>query len=292
MLAVLAALVPGIAAQLWWFGSGVLSNLALAVAVGLVTEAACLQLMRRPFQPTLSNATTPLTAVLLALALPPGVPPGVLVLAVVTAVGLGKYLYGGLGHNPFNPAMVGYALVLVSFPLALADWSGPVEAVSGATPLTTFKYREGQTVAALWTTANGFGRVGGAGWEWINAGYLLGGLVLALRGLLAWRVPAAMLATLAVLAALGYDAGSSASLGSPAYHLFTGATMLGAFFIATDPVTHPATARGQILFGMVVGALLFVIRSFGNYPDGVAFAVLLANGCTPWLDRRLVAAHE
>ena len=146
-------------------------------------------------------------------------------------------------------------------------------------------------MAAIWTGANGFGQLGGAGWEWINAGFLLGGLTLAARGLLAWRVPAAILVTLSALALLGYDAGSSASLGSPAYHLFTGATMLGAFFIATDPVTHPATPRGQLIFGVLVGALLFVIRSFGNYPDGVAFAVLLANGCTPWLDRRLVTAR-
>jgi len=292
MLTVLAALVPGAAAQLWYFGAGVLGNLLLALLLGLAVEAACLRLLGRPLQPTVSNATTPLTVVLLALALPPGVAPGVLALAVVTAVGLGKYLYGGLGQNPFNPAMVGYVLVLVSFPLALAQWPSPVEAVSGATPLTAFKYREGQTVGAFWNSANGFGALGGAGWEWINGGFLLGGLVLAARGLLAWRIPAAMLTTLAVLAALGYDAGSSASLGSPAYHLFTGATMLGAFFIATDPVTHPATARGQLVFGALVGALTFVIRSFGNYPDGVAFAVLLGNACTPWLDRRLVPAHD
>jgi electron transport complex protein RnfD len=204
---------------------------------------------------------------------------------VVVALGLGKHLYGGLGNNPFNPAVVGYAFVLLSFPAALAEWPTATDGLSGATALTTFKYREGLTVADVWQPEFGFGTLGGHPAELLNLAFLAGGLVLAWRRLVAWRVPVALLGTLGLLALVGYDQGSSSSLGGPLYHGFSGATMLAAWFFATDPVTHPASARGQILFGCLIGAIAFAIRSFGSYPDGLAFGILLANGCAAWLDR-------
>jgi electron transport complex protein RnfD len=291
MLIVLMALLPGVVVQSVYYGWPIAANLLTSVVLGLAVETICLCLLRRPLLPTLTDATTPLTCVLLALALPPGLPLPVLAVAVATAVGLAKYLYGGLGNNLFNPAMVGYAVVLVSFPLALAAWSNPLDGATGATALTAFKFRGGATVADVWSPEAGFGDLGGYGWEWINAGFLAGGLVLAGLRLIAWRIPVAMLTTLALLAAACYDGGSSRSLGSPLYQLFTGSTMLGAFFIATDPVTHPATPRGQLLFGVLAGTIVFLIRGFGNYPDGIAFAVLLGNAVTPYLDRRLVATN-
>ncbi len=290
MVAVALALLPGTAAMIYFYGLGVVQNLLLAVPVGLAIEALCLHLRRRPVPPALADGSTVLTGALIALALPPATPPGVLVVAVVAAVALAKHLYGGLGNNLFNPALVGYAVVLVSFPVAMADWPVPVDGQTGATALVSMKYREGLTVAEAWQSARGFGVVGGYGWEWINLGFLLGGAVLVWRRLAAWRVPLTILITMAVLATAFWDSGSSTSRGSPLFHWFAGSTMLTVFFFATDPVTHPASPRGQVIFGIVVGTATFVIRAFGNYPDGAAFAILFGNAITPYLDKRLHAA--
>jgi len=285
MLWVLAALAPGLLLAVHFYGAGYLVNLLGAMALALAVEAAALRLQGRPVQRALRDGSALVTAALLVLALPPHTPWYVIGIAVSAALGLGKHLYGGLGNNPFNPAIVGYAVVLLSFPAALADWPAGIDGLSGATALTTFKYREGLTVADVWRPAFGFGTLGGHPAEWLNLAFLAGGLLLATRRLLAWRIPVALLATLGALALLGYDQGSSSSLGSPLFHWFSGATMLGAWFFATDPVTHPASARGQILFGCLIGAITFAIRGFGSYPDGLAFAILLANGCSAWLDR-------
>jgi len=287
MLTVLGALTPGILALMHFFGPGYLPRLAFAAALALAVEAAALAAQRRALRPALTDGSSLLTSVLITIALPPGIDYGVLALAVIAGVGLGKHLYGGLGGNPFNPAVVGYAVALVSFPGAFATWPAAVDGMSGATALTVLRHREGETIAELFAASPALGSVSGAGWEWINLAFLAGGAVLVWRGIVAWRVPAALLGTLGLLAALAYDAGSSSSLGSPAFHWFAGGTCLAAFFFATDPVTHPVTARGQILFGCLIGAVAFVVRSFGNYPDGIAFGILLANGATPYLDRLL-----
>ncbi len=291
MLSVLAALVPGLAVLLNFYGDLYLPRLAFAAVVGLAVEAAALALQGRPVRPALEDCSTLVTCSLLTLALPPASGFAVLALAVAAAVGLGKHAYGGLGGNPFNPAVVGYAIVLVSFPAAVGTWPVPVDGMTAATALTTLRHREGHTIAEIWSRQLGFGTLGGYAWEWINAAFLAGGLALAWRRLIAWRVPAALLGTLGLLAALGYDNGSSASVGSPFFHWFSGGTCLAAFFFATDPVTHPATHRGQLVYGAIIAAMAFVVRAFGNYPDGLAFGILLANAASPWLDRRLVAAR-
>jgi electron transport complex protein RnfD len=292
MLRVLAALAPGLVLTAHFYGPRILVNLAGAVGLALAIEALALRLQGRAIQPALRDCSALVTATLLVLALPPGTPWYVIAIAVVAALGLGKHLYGGLGNNPFNPAIVGYAVVLLSFPAALSEWpsawsgqSAGADALTGATALTTFKYREGLTVADVWQARFGFGTLGGAPAEWLNAAFLAGGLALARLRLLAWRVPVALLATLGGLALLGYDQGSSSSLGSPLYHWFSGGTMLAAWFFATDPVTHPASPRGQVLFGCLIGAIAYAIRGFGSFPDGIAFGILLANGCAAWLDR-------
>jgi Na+-translocating ferredoxin:NAD+ oxidoreductase subunit D len=292
MQRVLLALVPGAAALCAFYGLGYLPRLAFALALGLAVEAAALAAQRRPVIAALGDGSTAITCVLLTLALPPGTPLWVLAAAVIAAVGLGKHLYGGLGANPFNPAAVGYAVVLVSFPMALAQWPAPTDALTSATALTSFRHREALTVAEVWRPDLGFGTVGGYGWEWINAAFFAGGAALIALRLAAWRVPVALLGTLVLLSLAGYDEGGSGSLGSPLFHLFSGGTMLAAFFFATDPVTHPASARGQVLFGCLVGAVTFVVRSFGAYPDGLIFGILLGNAVTPWLDRQLVRDRD
>jgi electron transport complex protein RnfD len=291
MATVLVALIPGAAALCFYYGLAYVPRLAFSALLGLAVEAAALGMQGRPVRPALTDGSTLVTCTLLALALPPTVGLEVLGTAVIAAVGLGKHVYGGLGANPFNPAVVGYAVALVSFPGALSYWPVPTDGVTAATALTTLRHREAQTVAEIWSHQLGFGTVGGYGWEWINAAFLAGGVLLAVRRLIAWRVPVALLGTLALLAAVGYDGGSSESLGSPAFHWFSGGTCLAACFFATDPVTHPVTPRAQVLFGVMIATVAFVVRGFGNYPDGLAFGILLANAATPYLDRRLVAVH-
>ncbi len=288
MRIVAIALCPGIVTSAWVFGEGVLLNVAVAACLGIGCEAALLRLRDQPVAPTLIDGSALVTSLLIALALPPSTHPLLIAFAVGGALGLGKHVYGGLGANPFNPAMVGYALLLVSFPAQLAAWpqfEGGVDQVTGATALETFKHRGGATVSDIWTAANGFGRYGVDGFESINAAILVGGIGLVAMRIIDWRIPAGVLGTVTLLAAVTYDGGSSASLGSPAFHLTSGAIMLCAFFIATDPVTCPTDARGRWLFGALVGALIFTLRSYANYPDGVAFAVLIANAATPLINR-------
>lgn len=301
MLLVCACLVPGLVLQALLIDlTGVLLNVLTAALVGIATDRACARLRSADFalltpQPTASDTSALVTALILAAALPPGAP-GPVALATITALALGKHAYGGVGNNVFNPAMVGYAVALLSLPLATASWpavsAASADALTGATVLTAFKYRGAATVEDAWTEAAGFGQFAGAGYEWVALAYGIGGAVLFARGYAAWRPAAGMLIALLVAALVGYDNGSSASLGSPLYHLFAGGTLLAAGFVLTDPVTHPASHRGQWLFGLTVGLLVYAIRAWGNYPDGIAFAVLLGNALTPYLDRRLAVRES
>ena len=289
MWTVNAALAPGFLVLSYYYGWGYFANLAIALPIGLIAEAICCKTRNRHLD--LTDGSAVLTTLILALALPPHTPWFVIAVAVLGSIVLAKHLYGGLGHNIFNPAMVGYALVLVSFPQALALWppllqpqAELIDATTAATVLTTFKYREGLTVLEVWQAQSGFGHYGGLGWEWANAAFLAGGLILCWLRLIAWRVAAGLLLSLGLLALAWYDGGSSASAGSPLFHWLSAGTMLAAFFVVTDPVTHPNNHLGQWLFGVLVGSVTFVIRAWGSYPDGIAFAVLIANAASPYIN--------
>lgn len=291
MLTVAAALLPGLLLQAVLLDpAGVAGNVLAGALVALFTERLCLSMTGQARVSTLTagDSSALVTGLILAASMPPG-EPLLVAFATATALALGKHAYGGLGNNIFNPAMVGYAAALVSFPAAMAGWplAGATDALTGATVLTTFKYRGAVTVDGIWTELSGFGQFAGAGYEWIALAYGLGAAVLFAGRLAAWRPAAGMIAALVVSSMLGYDNGSSASLGSPLYHLFAGGLILAAGFVVTDPVTHPASHRGQWLFGLCVGLLVYSIRAWGNYPDGIAFAVLLGNSLSPYLDRML-----
>ena len=267
-------------------GDGVLANIAIAIATAVAVEASIAKLRDVAPIDVVRDGSGLVTAVLLALALPPSVAAGVVIVGVLIAIGIGKHAFGGAGANPFNPAMVGYAALLLSFPAALATWPGTgVDGVTGATVLDAFKHRGGLTVADFWTPAHGLGAFAGTRWEWLNVAYLVGGGALIAARVIDWRIPLSILAALGLVAAINYDGGSSSSLGSPLFHWFSGGTMLGAFFVATDPVTSPTTARGRIYYGVLIGATMFAIRSASTYPDGIAFAVLLGNAAAPLIDR-------
>ncbi len=303
MLLTLAALIPGAAALTFFFGAGILLNVIVAMLTALITDTLMLRLRDKPMA-SLTDGSTLLTGALLGLCLPPFLPLWLVVFGVAFALIFGKHLYGGTGNNVFNPAMVGYAMLIIAFPLAMSYWPGPgllvdwrellqsklalsagqpaFDGISAATPLDAYKFRGAETNQEFFA---GIQQQNWTSWLWINLAFLAGGLYLCYQKIVPWRLPAAMLCSLGLLAAIFYDSGSSDSLGSPLFHLFTGATMMAAFFIITDPVTCPTYGHGLIVFGVGVAMISFIIRSIGAYPEGIAFAVLLMNACSPLIDQ-------
>ncbi|VAW63048.1 Electron transport complex protein RnfD [hydrothermal vent metagenome] len=315
MFKVLLAMIPGTIAMIMFFGWGVLINMILASIVALSSEALMLWIRKRPVRPYLTDGSAILTACLLALALPQLAPWWLTLIGTAFAIVIGKHLYGGLGFNPFNPAMVGYVVVIISFPREMTQWAPPLldehilltfsetlrviftgelplnyawDAITMATPLDTVK-----TQLSLELSINEienhniyghmFGSIGGYGWEWVNGLFLASGLYLALKKVIDWRIPAGLIAALLILSnsfAL-YD---YASFTPPTFHLFSGGIMLAAFFIATDPITAATSTKGRWLYGAGIGIFIFIIRTWGSYPDGIAFAVLLMNMAAPLLD--------
>ena len=311
MVKVLMALVPGIVLYVMMFGSGVLVSLTIASVTALLSEALMLKLRQRPVLPFLMDGSALVTAWLLALALPPLAPWWIVVVGTLFAIVIAKQLYGGLGYNPFNPAMVGYAVLLISFPVIMTQWPAPLalagaklsfadqwhfiwshalpegvklDAISSATPLDTIKtqLRMQHSLSDI-SQAPMFGQWGAKGSEVVAVGYLLGGLYLLQQRIITWHIPVAFLATLGLLAGIFHSVNPEYYAGAT-LHLFSGAAILGAFFIATDLVSGPTTPVGKLYFAAGIGLLTWLIRTFGGYPDGVAFAVLLMNICVPLID--------
>ncbi|MCP5206375.1 MAG: electron transport complex subunit RsxD [Hahellaceae bacterium] len=306
MQQVALATMPGFLALFYFFGWGVFINIIWCVLLAVTAETAVLLLRKRPLSFYLSDYSAVVTGILLGLALPPFAPWWVSAIATLFAIIVAKQLYGGMGMNPFNPAMVGYALVLISFPVAMTtNWSNPVnptgtadflthlqwifgfgsnaiDVFTAATPLDIYKHEIAASTEAVVRQSPAFGSFISYGWEWVNIGFLLGGLYLVLRKIISWHTPVALLVSLSILSlALGWDADQVTPLS---IHLLSGGTMLGAFFIATDPVTGPSSPRGKLIFGAGIGVLIYIIRTYGNYPDAVAFAVLLMNFAAPFID--------
>ncbi|MCH8476699.1 MAG: RnfABCDGE type electron transport complex subunit D [Wenzhouxiangella sp.] len=312
MQQVLFALVPAVAAHWWYFGPGILVQIVLACSFAVLFEAAMVRARGRSVSLALSDYSAVVTGVLFALCLPPLAPWWIAATGMLFGIVIAKHLYGGLGYNLFNPAMVAFAAVIIAFPLELSQWLAPRQlspglpglldtlqaiatgqvpagldwdAISRATPLDLL--RAGVNESLLVTEIRSdpvFGDFGGLGWEWIANWYAIGGLWLLYRGVISWHVPVAVLATTIVLSTplwlLGPDIHPS-----PPQHIFSGALVIAAFFIATDPVSGASTLRGKLLFGTGVAVITLAIRRFGAYPDGVAFAVLLMNMFVPLIDR-------
>ncbi|MET0378506.1 MAG: RnfABCDGE type electron transport complex subunit D [Spongiibacteraceae bacterium] len=290
MMWVLLAMLPGIAAQTYFFGWGTLLNIFLCGLGCVACEVFALHLRGRDIRTGVMDLSALITAVLLGITLPSGATWWIPLLGSAFAILLGKHAYGGLGQNVFNPAMAGYVFLLLSFPLAMTQWPAPlgtntIDGTTMATALHVVRENQSLLMADLWQRQPLMGSWGGRGWEWVNIGFLAGGLLLLHRKIFSWHAPLAMLATLAFCSAIFYDNGSSASGGSPTFHLFSGATMVGAFFILTEPVTSPTTTRGRLIAGVLVGALTYLLRHASSYPDGVAFAILLMNFTAPLLDQ-------
>jgi electron transport complex protein RnfD len=283
MLDVLIALLPVIGMSLWVFGPRVLFQIALSVAGCLAAEALFTSLRKR--RPALNDLSAAVTGVILALSFPSSVPVHVNLIACFAAIGLGKIVFGGLGQNIFNPAMVGRAFVMIAFPAALGasayiQQGSEIAAISQATPLSAAKQMG--NAAALWPLF--IGNVNGSLGETSALACLLGGLYLCLRRTASFEIPVGILGAVIVLGGIQNLVHPDTSF-TLLHHLFAGSLLFGTFFIATDPVTSPLTPLGKILFGAGIGILVMVIRVFSGYPEGVMFAVLLMNAAAPLLNR-------
>ena len=293
MRQVIYALVLGVSASYVFFGWGIIIQILLGTAAALIIEALFVALRGRSVLESISDGSAVLTAVLLAISIPSIAPWWIVVMGVAFAIIFGKQLYGGLGNNPFNPAMLGYAFLLVSYPVQMTTW--PVDflsfsqavdevfnllsfdAVSGATRLDSVKtsLSLGNDIATL--------QVHSTSQAWINIGFLVGGVYLLARKIIFWHIPVAVLSGILATALLIAMFDSQPHLPVQ-NHLILGGTMLGAFFIATDPVSASTTPKGRLIYGFLIGVLIVVIRTYGGYPDGIAFAVLLMNMTVPLID--------
>ncbi len=315
---VLIASIPGIIALCYFFGWGVIINISIAAVTAVLTEIVMLKLRHRNWQQEISDSSALVTALLLALAVPPLVPWWITVIGITFAIIFAKHLYGGLGLNPFNPAMAGYVLLLISFPVQMTSWAPAsplwdhsisfmdtfqliiggktsagvslIDLINGfdgyttATPLDTMKHKlsEGYMTSEVLQTPL-YSWLAGVGWQWVNIAFLLGGLFLIWKKCIYWQLSAAFLTGLAGMSLLFYLLAGD-SYASPLFHLFSGGTMLAAFFIVTDPVTAATSIKGRWIFGIGIGVLVWIIRTWGGYPDAIAFSVLLMNMAAPTID--------
>lgn len=313
MLQVLAALVPAAIAHVWFFGPGFIFNLLVAGIFAIAGEAFMMWVRGRPPEAALADFSALVTAALLAFALPSLTPWWVTATGALFGVVVAKHLYGGLGFNIFNPAMAGYVVILVTFPMYLNLWIAPrmgdldyqhltiiqtlfftltgnlpdaltFDAVSRATPLDVMKSGLNNMATATEIRANPvMGDFGGRGWEWIGNFLAIGGFWLLIKKIIRWHIPVGVGIGLLGPAMIMYLLDPGTSPG-PGFHLFAGATILCAFFIATDPVSAATSPKGRFIYGLGIGFLIWCIRRWGSYADGVAFAVLIMNMAVPAID--------
>lgn len=313
MREVLVALAPAAIAYVWYFGTGFVFNLIVAGLFCLGGEAMMLRLRGKPVEPALSDYSAAVTAALIAFAMPALTPWWVTATAALFGIVVAKHLYGGLGYNIFNPAMAGYVVALVAFPMEMNLWTAPrtgdidyqlltiyetarytltgslpealgFDAIARATPLDFVK--AGLNSMMTFDELRAYpiiGDFGGRGWEWIGNFTAVGGGWLLLRKIIRWQIPFGVLAGLLIPSGLAYFFFPGVN-PSPGFHLFTGGTILCAFFIATDPVSAASSIKGRLIYGFGIGFLTYAIRTWGSYADGVAFAVLLMNMAVPTID--------
>ncbi len=299
---VVYALLPASLFAVYVFGLAALVTLAIATLSCVVSESLLCRASGKPG--TLGDWSVVVTGLLYGLTLPPGLPAWMVALGGIVAVGVGKFLFGGLGANAFNPALVGRAFLQAAFPVSMTSWE-PImdagrfttlpastlalpfttpsyDALTGATPLAAMKFDADPTAA----TDLVLGLTTGSTGETAGLLLLLGGLYLAARRFLNWRIPAAILATVFLLSAIAHGV-DPARYPEPVFMLFAGGLMLGALFMATDMVASPMTAAGCVIYGVLIGVLVVVIRFYGGMPEGVMYAILFANAVSPHIDTLL-----
>lgn len=318
MLLVIFSCIPGFLAEIYFFGYGVFIQILLFIIFSLLFEIIILKMRCKNIKNSLLDYSSILTAILLGLSIPIFLPWWMIIFGSFFSIVISKFLYGGLGQNIFNPAMVGYVVLLISFPVQMSNWNEKKPSLffnndikktinlvllkkkndireknfpsdfTEATPLDNFKTQSHLNYDILkeesLVTENK--KNISISWKYINIGFLMGGLFLLYKKIICWRIPLSFLSTLVFFSSITYLY-SKNIFCSPLFHLFSGGTMMCAFFIATDPVTTSSNKIGKIFFGMIIGFLVWIIRNYSDYPDGIAFSVLFANMIVPLMDTYL-----
>ncbi|MFW6202934.1 MAG: RnfABCDGE type electron transport complex subunit D [Marinilabilia sp.] len=299
MYGVVIALLPALAASIWFFGLGAII-VTLTAIVSCVLFEWLIQKYLMKTTPSITDGSAAVTGLLLAFNLPTNIPLGLIIIGAAVAIGIGKMSFGGLGNNPFNPALVGRVFLLISFPVQMTRWPEPVEsrfqyldATTGATPLSVIKegVASGASVPELMQEVPSYlnlflGNMGGSAGEMAGLALILGGIYLLWKKIISWHIPVSIIGSVVIFTSILHMVDPSANAG-PLFHILTGGLLLGAFFMATDYVSSPMSANGKLLYGTGIGILTVLIRVFGAYPEGVSFAILIMNGFTPLIDRYL-----
>ena len=294
MYGVLIALVPAFLVSLYAFGLGALLVTAVSVAACVFFEWAITKYILKRERTTVTDGSAIITGVLLAFNVPSNLPIWIIILGALFAIGVGKMSFGGLGCNPFNPALAGRIFLLISFPVQMTSWpvagqlTSYVDAQTAATPLSLMKQAVNGNPSALSDLPDAISmllgnNMGGSLGEISALALLLGGAYMIWKKIITWHIPVSILVTVFVFAGIMYLV-DPAVYPSPEYHLLSGGLMLGAIFMATDYVTSPMSRRGQLIYGVCIGLITMVIRLWGSYPEGMSFAIFIMNGFVPLIN--------
>ncbi len=297
MYGVIIAMLPALFVSVYFFGFD-------AIKVNLIAIAACVffeWFFQKVFikgKPTIVDGSAIVTGMLLAFNVPSSLPWWIIIIGAIVSIGIGKMSFGGLGNNPFNPALVGRVFLMISFPVQMTAWPkisvlnfAMTDAQTGATPLAVVKegLKNGEGFSTIMEsmphsyTDMLMGQIGGSLGEISAIALLLGGLYMLFRKIITWHIPVSILGTVAIFTGILYGI-NSAAYADPAFHLLTGGLMLGAIFMATDMVTSPMTPKGMIVYGVGIGVITVLIRVWGAYPEGVSFAILIMNALVPLIN--------
>ena len=297
MYGVIIALMPALVASLWYFGMGALI-VTLTAIVACVFFEFVIQKYLLKTTTTVSDGSAAVTGLLLAFNLPSNIPMGIVIVGAVVAIGIGKMSFGGLGNNPFNPALVGRVFLLVSFPVQMTSWPLPIEtsnayldATTGATALSMLRegLAMGKTVPELMTELPSYvdfliGNRGGSAGEIAGVALLMGLTFMLVRKIITWHIPVAIIGSIAIFTGI-LNIINPLEYAPPVFHILTGGILLGAIYMATDYASSPMSKNGMLLYGVGIGIITVLIRTYGAYPEGISFAILIMNGFTPLIDK-------
>jgi electron transport complex protein RnfD len=296
MYGVVIALLPALAASVYYFGTG-----AIIVTLTSVLSCVAVEYLMQKFilkvKPSVSDGSAIVTGLLLAFNVPSNLPVFIIIIGAIVSIGVAKMTFGGLGNNPFNPALVGRVFLLISFPVKMTSWpvpsgfnTGYADAVTGATPLGLLSegIKNGEAVSALMEKVPShlqmfYGYMGGSMGEVAAGALLIGGIYLVWKKVITWHIPVTILLTVTMFTGI-LNMADPSKFADPLFHLLTGGVILGAIFMATDYVTSPMTPKGMIIYGIGIGVITVLIRTWGAYPEGVSFAILIMNAFVPLIN--------
>lgn len=292
MWSVVFAMIPALLVSIYYFGLGAIKVTVFAVAACLLFEFLVNKFLLKK-ENSISDGSAVITGILLAFNVPSNLPVWMIIVGAFVAIVIAKMSFGGLGNNPFNPALVARIFMLISFPVDMTSWPKPnpiaslstLDAITGPTPLGILK--EGGNLSEVPAYIDMFiGNMGGSLGEVSALALLLGAIYLLFKKIITWHIPVAFIGSAALFSGILYMVDSTTYV-DPIFHLLTGGMILGAFYMATDMVTCPMTPKGQIIFGLGCGIMTILIRVFGSFPEGVSFAILIMNGFTPLINKML-----